>query len=111
MKEIVIMRKYSLLILLLSLVAVLAQKSEPSCEEDHNEELLCSEEVIEAIKREEAGLPPVERKNKTLGLEEPPPNAGKKNDTAVDDEYEYYYDDEYYDEYYSDEYYSDEYYE
>jgi hypothetical protein len=78
------------------------RRSEPSCSEETKNELVCSEEVLAAIKREQDGLPP---------LPPPPPPVteapvtgapvteapGEEGGAEGDDE-EYYYDDEYYDE-------------
>lgn len=103
--EKVIMRNFSLLILLFSLgaVAVSGKQSEPSCEESRGKELVCSQEVLEAIKREEAGLPPLPPKpiQKPAEPVVVPVDEGDGGEDGED------YDDEYYD----DEYYDDEYYD
>lgn len=68
------MRKFSLFILLflIGAVAVFGHDSEQSCEEGNNKELVCSQEVQEAIERENKGLPPLPPKNKIKDIETTP---------------------------------------
>lgn len=97
------MGKISLFILLflVGIVTVTCDESS-SCEEGNNKQLVCSEEVLEAIKREQAGLPPLPPKNKIKhfettaapeGAPEAPTNDEVEEPDAGGDEYE---DGEYY---------------
>jgi hypothetical protein len=99
--------KIALLLLLLYVAAVTVSghairgkdagdggQSEPSCSDEAKNDLVCSEEVLAAIKREEQGLPPLPPKA-PVKPERPAtseqPEAGTGDDGL-------YYDDEYYDE-------------
>lgn len=107
------MGKFSLIILLflIGTASVFGDKSGSSCEEGNNKELVCSEEVKEAINREAAGLPPVPPKGKILDIETTaapatktppkgaPEGAPEGSDKGVASDSDYYYVDGEYDEY------------
>jgi len=108
------MRKVSLFILLflLGTVNIFAQKSESSCEENSNKELVCSEEVLAVIKREKEKLPdlPTKKKIKKIEVTEAPkipPSAPEGKPESDDDGgLDEYSDDDYYgDDYYDEDYY------
>ena len=99
---------------MLGTVNINAQKSEESCEENSNKELVCSDEVLEVIKREQGTVPNLPTKHKIDNLEvtkaplAPPPGPEGKPKGDGDGSLDEYSDDEYYDEYYED--YYDDYY-
>lgn len=107
------MGKVSLFILLFlfGTVNVFALQSESSCEENSMKELVCSEEVLAVIKREQGKLPNLPKKHKIKNVEvteapktsPPMPEQKPESDDGVGSE-EYsnddYYDDDYYDDYY-----------
>lgn len=96
-----------ILLFLLGTVIVSADKSASSCEENNNKELVCSREVLEAIQREQKGLPPLPKSHKVADFEvtKAPPGAPVKEASEEtggggDEEYEEgdYYDEDEYDE-------------
>ena len=63
------------------------KKSDSSCAEDAIRELVCSEEVLEAIKREDHGIPPIPPPaTEAPPAEEAPPENG--DDLYYDDYYD-----------------------
>ena len=118
------MRKSFLILLFLIGTAVaFGPKSDSSCEENSNKELVCSDEVLEIIKKENPGVkPPPKKKIAEMETTAAPPErpekperpegpvgpegpAGPEGPVEGGDEYgDEYYDDEYYDDEYYDEY-------
>lgn len=96
------MGRFSLLILLFLVgIVTVSCKSASSCEEGNNKELVCSEEVVAAIKREEQGLPPLNPKHKVKEFETTAapagaPEAASEEEAVPADGGEEYEDGEYY---------------
>lgn len=88
------------LLLLLGTVGIFADISSPSCEEGNNKELVCSQEVLAAINREQQRQSYLSPKNMMKELEitaaplkttlPPEENVGIYDDGEYYDEGEYY---------------------
>lgn len=95
------MRKLFLIFLFLVGTSVaFGSKSESSCEENANKELVCSEEVIEIIKKENPNAqPPPKKKVAAIETTAAPPEMPERPELPEHPEVDYEYYDEYYDEY------------
>ncbi|KAL7013763.1 hypothetical protein ACKWTF_015569 [Chironomus riparius] len=107
-------KSFLILLFLIGAVTAFGDHSESSCEEQSEHELVCSEEIMDKVKKEHPDMFPPPPKKKIAAMETtatPPerPERPEGPEGPVDGGDEYY--DEYYDEeYYDDEYYDDEYY-